>query len=237
MVLNVRGAWPGPVVIRGLWGRARARPLNDDCPDGALRLDRGGAAFLGRSTAWLLERGVPAVISPPLPPTATAIWHLAGFRFAARLVLMERDLRVPIGAPAFPVRPGEEGDWAIAAEIDRAAFAPEWRLGRLGLGEAAEVAARSVLLVAGPGDRPAGFAIAGVSMTAGYLQRIAVDPAAQGRGIGRALVREAMRWSRAHGASSMLLNTQVDNAGATSLYGSESFTEVPPGLALLRKAR
>lgn len=235
--LNVRGEWPEPVLLRGWWGRARARPLNDDVPEWSLRLERGGTAFLRRSAGWLLDRGVPAVLSPPLPVSATATWLAAGFRLASRLLLLERDLRRPIGEPGMPVWTGGDAGWVAAADIDRAAFEPEWRLGRLGLVEAAEVAPASVLLLAGVGETPSGFAIAGVGLSTGYLQRIGVDPAAQRAGVGRALVRESMRWCRNRGAVTMLLNTRAGTAGAADLYRSESFVEVPPGLVLLRKAR
>jgi ribosomal protein S18 acetylase RimI-like enzyme len=81
-----------------------------------------------------------------------------------------------------------------------------------------------------------GFAIVGVALGAGYLQRLAVSPAAQGRGLGSDLVRASLRWARSHGARSMLVNTQVGNTAAASIYRRLGFNDVPGGLLLFKYA-
>ncbi len=82
-----------------------------------------------------------------------------------------------------------------------------------------------------------GFSIVGVTQSTGYLQRIAVDPRAQGHGVGRSLLRASLRWARRHRARSVLLNTQIDNEGAARLYESERFEPLPQRLVLLRATR
>ena len=81
-----------------------------------------------------------------------------------------------------------------------------------------------------------GFAIVGAELGASYLQRVAVDPDAQGRGLGRSLVREAQRWAGGHGAHSMLLNTQPENHRAAALYRAEGFRLLPDRLEVLRRS-
>ena len=68
-----------------------------------------------------------------------------------------------------------------------------------------------------------------------YLQRLAVDPAWQSRGIGRSLVRTAAAWAQGQGASALLLNTPDGNQSATSLYATEGFDTVTRDLAVLSR--
>ncbi len=56
-----------------------------------------------------------------------------------------------------------------------------------------------------------------------YLEELYVVPARRGRGIGRALLREAMEVARAEGAGHMDLGTSQDDTAAIALYESEGF--------------
>jgi ribosomal protein S18 acetylase RimI-like enzyme len=55
------------------------------------------------------------------------------------------------------------------------------------------------------------------------LFALAVHPKYQGRGAGRGLLREAMRFAEHHGAHHMILHTAGDNAKARGLFLSEGF--------------
>ena len=77
------------------------------------------------------------------------------------------------------------------------------------------------------------YAIAGRSGRRGFLQRIAVDPLAQRRGIGAALVVDGLRWLRRWGADRALVNTQEQNEPALLLYERLGFRRQPGGLAVL----
>jgi ribosomal protein S18 acetylase RimI-like enzyme len=57
------------------------------------------------------------------------------------------------------------------------------------------------------------------------LQRIAVAPAAQGRGVGRALIGALVEDARAAGIEVLTLDVRGDNASALHLYRSFGFTE------------
>ncbi len=160
---HVRGTWPGEVRFRSGWASAHARPWNDDLTDATLRLDRGGALMITAATEWLTAHGAPSVISPPLHSGAAKIWEDAAFQPFRTLRLMERDLSFPFGRPKGIVRPGRKGEWERAAEIDRTAFDPTWRVGRLGLSDALSATPRSRFLVAEADGKVAGFAIVGVS--------------------------------------------------------------------------
>ena len=115
------------------------------------------------------------------------------------------------------------------AAIDSLAFEPDWQIGRLGLVDALGATVQAEILSVGDG-----FALVGVSGPVAYLQRLAVHPAAQGKGVGKTLVWIAMRWARSSGARSIMLNTQPDNHRATALYRSMGFEVAAERLTVLR---
>ena len=232
--ISARGEWPGRVTLRAGWSQSFARPLNDDVADASLRLERGSASFLRQSAEWLFAQDVPAVLSIPLHPGTRRVWDEAGFEPYRELLLMERDLSFGIEPPTHRITDGSESQWDEALRVDNAAFAPDWRIGRLGLEDAKSATPSSGFLVYEIGGVVAGFSIVGVAQSTAYLQRIAVDPAHGGEGIGRSLVRATVQWARQRSARSILLNTQLENYGAARLYARERFEALPQHLVLLR---
>ena len=65
------------------------------------------------------------------------------------------------------------------------------------------------------------------------LQRLAVDPDVQGRGLGRALVIDSLAWLATKGATEVLVNTQEVNARALRLYVDLGFEELSERLLVL----
>lgn len=61
----------------------------------------------------------------------------------------------------------------------------------------------------------------------GYVYFVAVDPARRGRGVGRALVAEAMDRFRAAGATRVFAAVPDDNEASRRLFESLGFREVP----------
>jgi ribosomal protein S18 acetylase RimI-like enzyme len=101
--------------------------------------------------------------------------------------------------------------------------------------EAMAATPRAVLhVVRNAGGGLAGFAVSGAGTSIAYLQRLAVDPRSQGRGIGRSLVRSSARWAKRMGSRVLMLNTQIDNDGAIALYESEGFVALKDPLAVLK---
>jgi ribosomal protein S18 acetylase RimI-like enzyme len=230
--LRLKGDWPGRVEMTSGWAKAVARPWNDDTDLVCLRLERGGARFL-RACARLAAEWSPEVLSPATLPSSGAVWSEAGFVESDRLLLMEHDLKA-VERPTALIESGEVEPLEELQRIDAEAFDPRWRLGRLGLAESVAATNRSVVCRVAADGSCVGFAIAGVALGAGYLQRLAVSPRVHGRGLGSDLVRASLRWARGHGARSMLVNTQVANVAAASLYRRLGFNDVPGGLLLFR---
>lgn len=234
--MTMRGTWPGPLTLRRNWARGEARPWNDANSDASLRLVRGGAGFLDACAEQLFAVGAPSVLSPPLPPTARSSWLDAGFTPALDLALMRLALDDQPRCPDHLVVTGEALGREALLDIDRSAFSEFWRFDANGLDEAIDATTTSnILIIRDQDGGAAGFAVVGYGSAIAYLQRVAVHPDWQGRGMGRSLVRAAARKARASGARVMLLNTQFDNEPAIDLYTGEGFILLPEALTLMRR--
>jgi len=204
-------------------------------PDAVIRLVRGGTSFLEACTSRLLELGAPTVISPPLAAPARRSWEHAGYQDFLDLALMRLGLEDHIAAPDHLVVESSVEQMDALLAIDRAAFTEFWRFDAHGIDEALAATSRSTVFAIRDGDGdPAGYAIVGYGHAISYLQRVAVHPDWQGRGMGRSLVRASARAGRNTGARAMLLNTQFDNAAAIELYQAEGFVTLHEPLAVLR---
>lgn len=67
-----------------------------------------------------------------------------------------------------------------------------------------------------------------LSIAAGeaHLLNLCVDPSRQREGIGRRLLRHALRLAREHGADTLFLEVRPSNEAAVSLYRDAGFVEV-----------
>lgn len=201
-------------------------------PDGA----PASAAFASRCLKVLADQGFQRVITSAVAPREQAGLRQAGFEVHEHLhlLLLQRGAQLPPPSAtphrhrAGPVRTGG------LLKVDGAAFAPFWRLDRAGLREAVNATHQHRLRVV-LGDRRAvvGYVICGTSGGRGFVQRLAVAPAVQGRGIGKALLLDGLHWLRASGAQEIAVNTQVGNDPALALYRSVGFRDDPDGLAVL----
>jgi len=233
--MSLRGNWPGRLSMRRGWARAEARPWNDEEPQASLRLLRGGSSFLEACVTRLLNLDVEGVISPPLPLSAQRSWQQAGFQQYIDLALMRKSLDKAESSPDHLVVEKPDTDIADLLAIDTVAFPPFWRFNRGALEEAISATSRSTtLVILGSSGEPIAYAIVGFGSAIAYLQRVAVHPEWQGHGMGRSLIRVVSRKARSSGARVLLLNTQLDNDSAMSLYEDEGFVTLPEPLTLLR---
>jgi ribosomal protein S18 acetylase RimI-like enzyme len=142
---------------------------------------------------------------------------------------------IPAGDKRLPIRRGRRKEKAAAIAIDQLAFDEFWRFDEASFDEAVEATPVSRFRVALNRERSqlVGYAIAGRAARTGYLQRLAVDPSAQGHGIGTALVVDTLRALRRRSVVKVLVNTQEANQSAFDLYVRLGFIPVVPGLAVL----
>jgi ribosomal protein S18 acetylase RimI-like enzyme len=206
------------------------------------------AIAINRCLRMLAERRVHEVVTGALAPAEQQAFLDAGFTVRERLHLLSRPLRHLPDPPPIRTRRPRRSERAPILALDQRAFDEFWRLDGPGLNDALSATATARLrVVAGtpiPPDavpvpdvdhrsRIDGYAVTGRSGTRGYLQRLAVDPRLQGRGIAAALVIDGLRWLRRHGAERAVVNTQVGNESALRLYYRLDFRPEPEGLAVL----
>lgn len=165
-------------------------------------------------------------------PTASVALVGAGFSTRGRLHLLQRSLDA-LPPRTRRTRRANRADRNNIVAIDAAAFDEFWCFDELALREAARATPRSITLVAPRVGEPSGYGLFGRAGTTGYVQRLAVEPRAQGCGMGRALLTDGLHWLRLHGARCAFVNTQDDNERALELYLRAGFEQIPVGLCIM----
>lgn len=218
------GPWRGDSTVAHVVPLADSVPLTD--------------AMVRHCCAVLGARGFTAVVTSALAQREQRGFLDDGFEVREELHLLAHDLHhlpaLPVAPGGTRLRPGRRWHRARTLEVDALAFTPFWRLDQAGLREAMGATPRSRYRVASA-TTVLGYAVAGLAAERGYLQRLAVDPQATGRGIGAALVLDALHWMRDRGVARAVVNTQVDNERALALYLRLGFRVQPSGLAVLAR--
>jgi [ribosomal protein S18]-alanine N-acetyltransferase len=221
--------------------------------------ERGEAAFLERWRPhlndcavlglWCLPRRVPVLVADllevareqgfdrllgPLVPEQYARPYLeSGLRVVERVRVLRTDAPLVArasahGAPGgVTFRVADPGDLPAVARLDAACFEPFWHydlhlLERLATTGRVAVALRDGAVI--------GYTLATARGGDGSLGRLAVAPSMRRRGVGRALVSEAVAWMASRGARSVVLSTQEDNEASLALYRRLGFRESPGAL-------
>ncbi len=181
--------------------------------------------------------GVSVVAVLPTADWLPSLLDRSRFEHLHDVVLLEWPGRVqpPAAAPAVgSLRPMQPSDLADVTQADARAFAPLWQLSRPSLEAAvAQAAAASVIEVEG---RAVGYQISTASALGAHLARLAVDPVYQGRGLGSALVADALRSLVRLGYSRVTVNTQSDNGPSIKLYARLGFRQTGQAYPVYRKA-
>lgn len=230
---QIEGQWPATTTLRRGWGKATARLWNRASGQGALRLIRGNTAFLDDATGWTAERGGGVVLSPALYPGATRNWKRVGYQPGFELKIMERRLRAH-DTNLDRISPLQQPDLAQLETIDRSAFDDFWHMDREGIEEALEATPRQRVFAGFIEDEMVGYAIIGAQLGVSFLQRIAVVPDHQGRGLGTEMIEAGSDWATTTGATTMLLNVRGENRGAVELYRSLGFDDTNKFLHVLK---
>jgi ribosomal protein S18 acetylase RimI-like enzyme len=199
--------------------------------------DNGRAPALDavrRCVGHLRTLGYRSVVTAALRTDEAAPFHKVGFETIESLIVLRHPLRPLPDTPDVRLRRARRrSDLAATLAIDGLSFTPFWRLDEAGLTEALTATPHSRFRVATVDGAVVGYAICGRAADTGYLQRLAVHPDHGRRGIGSALVIDALGWVRRRGATSLLVNTQLDNGAAVDLYLALGFTPEPEQLSVL----
>ena len=201
---------------------------------GPARSSRGPtAAEIRRGVAELEDRGVREAVTPALSPYEAEPFFQAGFELHEELHLLAHYLDSPPPAPKHRLRRGRPWNRRQVLEIDRRAFDSFWQFDKFSLKEARHATPSSRFMVTTGSDGLVGYSVAGKAGGRGYLQRLAVDPESQGRGIGTSLVHDCLRWLRRRDVGMALVNTQQRNHRALELYQRLGFVRQREGLLVL----
>ncbi|MGI9022946.1 MAG: GNAT family N-acetyltransferase [Acidimicrobiales bacterium] len=193
------------------------------------------ARFIQSCLGELSARGYTSVITAALSASERQPFYVAGFQDQERLRLLLHDLEQVARPPKGVLRKARRADQARVLDVDAATFSPFWRLDEWGLDQAVAATPAARFRVACVEGRVAGYAITGRAATDGYLQRLAVDPLHQRRGLGRALALDGLHWLRRKGCARAVVNTQVANGAAFSLYLGVGFRSQACDLVVLRR--
>jgi ribosomal protein S18 acetylase RimI-like enzyme len=192
----------------------------------------------------VLERlrtdGFARVMTSALRPHEVPAFLASGFAERERLVVLQRNLVDVPTMPSTDLRRIRPGEMAAVLRVDHLAFEAPWQLDQAGIDEALHATPRTRLRVGvdrrtGTRGRVGAYAICGRAGRTGYLQRLAVDPDLQGRGLGRELVGDALAWLARRHATSVLVNTQETNHRAIELYRSLGFAPDRAELIVLER--
>jgi ribosomal protein S18 acetylase RimI-like enzyme len=200
---------------------------------GAITLD---GEVLARTRAALLADGFKSVVTAAVGPAEQSAFARDGFAVREHLHLLRHDLSsLPAPPPGAPrIRRGSRRDHSEVLRVDGIAFDEFWRLDGDGLDEALKATPTSRLRIVR--DRKIhAYAVSGRAGRHGYLQRLAVAPGLQRRGVGTTLVVDTLSWMRRRGVSSVLVNTQNANQRALELYERLGFVRQPDGLTVLER--
>lgn len=224
--------------------RFRVGPWHADAAIAYLTLPaevpKPSAAGLHRCLERLRDEGYTSTITAALHPEEAEAFLQAGFVEHDRLHVLSHDLRdldPPRPQPDGSVRlvRGRRGDRPAALEVDRRAFPLFWRLDAGGLQDALDATPRRRFRLAVRDGAVVGYAVTGRSGRQAFLQRLAVDPELRGRGVGSALVLDALRWAARRRVGRVLVNTQTTNERALDLYRRLGFVRTPTDLVVLTR--
>jgi ribosomal protein S18 acetylase RimI-like enzyme len=138
------------------------------------------------------------------------------------ITLTKTDRTAPsVDAPPVTLRPASHADFAVITTIDHRAFAPTWWRSEASTRRRAATASR--FTVVEYDNRVIGYAEQELHPPTAHLNRIAVDPTYQGRGIGALLLKQVLVAMWRGGAETVSLNTQRSNHCSRRLYDRFGF--------------
>lgn len=160
----------------------------------------------------------------PMQPWFRNILEKDGFTSTHKVVLLVWEGATAFAQnPALPatLRPMDASDLAAVHEVDGEAFRDVWRISLTSLELAFHQS--SVAAVAEDELGIVGYQISTHSPVGGHLARLAVHPRVQRRGIGLALVQDALQKFEQQGVGRVTVNTQQDNIPSLALYQRTGF--------------
>lgn len=187
------------------------------------------AQLWGQALSALRQAGVQRLYALGTKGWLNALLEKSGFWqvTTVRNLAWQRQPLPP--RPSLPaditLRPMEISDLKAALTLDRSAFPSPWKMTAPDIERVFQEATASTVAVSPQGI--VGYHISTSGVRGGHLARLAVHPRAQRRGIGYALVYDALTHFVREGAEWVTVNTWSDNVGAIRLYHRFGFHFLP----------
>jgi ribosomal protein S18 acetylase RimI-like enzyme len=241
---SIEPARNGSIALRDAGVSARAHPYTA-VPGMALVVVPDGSAVPAPEHfhVWarrLAEHGFTAMRTGALSPRQAEQAERAGLRCVQELALLEMAAPPAVAGPHRRTHRLRRRHLQTAADIDRAAFGPSWWLDAAMLADVRNATPmhrgriiRGDASIQGdglPANGVVGFLISGRAGRTGYVQRLAVHPAAHRRGLATDLLVDSLRWMHRARLQRVFVNTHVDNVGALALYRAHGFVDLPDRL-------
>jgi ribosomal-protein-alanine N-acetyltransferase len=179
--------------------------------------------------------GYGRLLSPLIAEQVSGPYERTGMRMCEKVVVFRMDGRsaeeveavVPEGVS---LGPAIAADREPVAAVDGECFSSFWAYEPRRL---AEMSGTQRMVVARREGHVIGYTLSTVELGSGTLARLAVTPAQRGRGVGMALLADAVRYMARTGAGVISLCTQETNAASRELYARAGLRELRDRLVLL----
>jgi len=199
------------------------------------------SASLAEWTHSLKSEGYGFIRTGALSPSATEPFEQSGFYEIQKLALLRMKKPLPhlftrtTARPHHEMRPlRSQRSFDVAARLDHLAFDSGWELDVDGIEEACRATpVHRIRLAVTATDEPAGYMITGRNGSAGFIQRLAVDPTHEGQGVATSLLQDGLGWLARRRVTDILVNTHLDNQRALSLYQRIGFEQLPENLRVM----
>lgn len=245
-----------PIVLHGQGTSCRVRPWAQGSTVAQMVLyDQRRVPTPQDVSRWLVaiaERGYTVVRTGALNESQVGSLEPHGFERRQLLALLEhpepgratcpdRGRTPPSPAPSTTPSPVPSlrrlatSEHDEAAAVDRAAFHEPWALDARAIADVRSATRRHRARCALDDTGLIAYAVSGRDGRLGFLQRLAVRPDRQGRGVGRALVLDSLRWAARWRCDRVLVNTDVANEPALGLYRQLGFVRLPSVLSVLER--
>jgi ribosomal protein S18 acetylase RimI-like enzyme len=148
----------------------------------------------------------------------------SGFELKQNIVLLElrhENIRFFSAPYGIRIRPMQDADMPAVAKVDLAAFGQFWHNTETALQRARLQCASAT--VAEDDSGLIGYQLSAQNPLGAHLARLAVQPEAQGRGVGSVLVSHLIQTLGANKLGKLSVNTQADNVASLSLYKKLGF--------------
>lgn len=178
--------------------------------------------------------GSDSWLKTPLLEAGFEITERVEFLYLSQLPRRRLD---PVAVPPHAtLRPARASDLEPLTRLDAATFAPFWHFGAKQMMEmllsCRVTVAEEHAEHAATEQQPRLLGYSAISLLSpldvhhqseAHLARLAIQPEAQGRGLGRALLGECLHHLQQQRTDTVMLNTQTDNHRAQQLYRSHGF--------------